>query len=80
MMFTRGVVLGHVVSQAGIEVDLAKIEVITNLSPPRTQKEVRSFIGHAGYYRKFIKGFTKIVAPLFKLLVNDVNFIWDDSC
>ena len=80
MMFTRGVVLGHVVSQAGIEVDLEKIEVISNLSQPRTQKEVRSFLGHVGYYHRFIKDFTKIVAPLFKLLVKDVNFIWDDSC
>ena len=60
--------------------DPIKIEVITNLSPPRTQKEVRSFLGHAGYYHIFIKEFTKIVAPLFKLLVKDVNFIWDDSC
>ena len=50
MMFTKRVVLGHVVSQVGIEVDPAKIEVITNLSPPRTQKEVRHFLGHAGCY------------------------------
>ena len=80
MMFTKGVVLGHVVSQAGIEVDLAKIEVITNLPPPRTQKEVRIFLGHAGDYHRFIKDFVKIVAPLFKILVKDVNFVWDDSC
>ena len=79
-MFTKGVVLGHVFSQARIEVDLAKIEVITKHSPPQTQKEVRSFLGHAGYYHRLIKDFTKIVAPLFKLLVKDVNFIWDDSC
>lgn len=80
MMFTKGVVLGHIISQAGIEVDPAKISIIWNLSPPKNQKEVRSFLGHAGYYCRFIKDFTKIVAPLFKLLVKDVNFIWEDSC
>ena len=80
MMFTKGVVLGHVVSQARIEVDPTRIEVIINLSPPQTQKEVRSFLGHVGYYPIFIKDFTKIVAPLFKLLIKDVNFVWDDSC
>ena len=80
MMFTKGVVLGHIISQAGIEVDPAKISVISNLSPPKNQKEVRIFLGHAGYYRRFIKDFTKLAAPLFKLLVKDVNFIWEDSC
>ena len=80
MMFTKGVVLGHFISQAGIEVDLAKISVISNLSPPKNQKEVRSFLGHAGYYHRFIKDFTKIATPLFKLFVKDVNFIREDSC
>ena len=78
--FTKGVVLGHIISQAGIEVDPAKISVISNLSPPKNQKVVRSFLGHAGDYHRFIKYFTKIVAPMFKLLVKDVNFIWEDSC
>ena len=80
MMFTKGVVLGHIISQAGIEVDPAKNSVISNLSPPKNQKEVRIFLGHARYYRRFIKDFTKLDAPLFKLLVKDVNFIWEDSC
>lgn len=80
MMFTKGVVLGHIISQAGIEVDPAKISFISNLSPPKNQKEARSFLGHAGYYRKFIKDFTKLATPLFKLLVKDFNFIWEDSC
>ena len=57
-----------------------KISVISNLSPPKNQKEVRSFLGHVGYYRRFIKDFTKISSPLFKLLVKYVNFIWEDSC
>ena len=80
MMFTKRVVLGHIISQAGIEVDPVKISAISNLSPPKNQKEVRSFLGHAGYYCRFIKDFTKLAAPLFKLLVKDVNFIWEDSC
>ena len=80
MMFTKGVVLGHIFSQARIEVDPAKISVISNLSPPKNQKEIRSFLGHARYYRRFIKNFTKLATPLFKLLVKDVNFIWEDSC
>ena len=51
MMFTKGVVLGHIISQARIEVDPTKISIISNLSPPQNQKEVRSFLGHVGYYR-----------------------------
>jgi hypothetical protein len=79
-MFIKGVVLGRIISQDGIEVDTTKNLVISNMSPPQNQKEVRSFLGHAGYYRIFIKDFRKIATPLFKLLVKDVNFMWDDSC
>lgn len=79
MILTKGVVLGHIISQARIEVDPTKISVFSSLSPPKNQKEVRSFLGHVGYYRRFIKYFTKIFAPLFKLLVKNVNFIWEDS-
>jgi len=80
MMLTEGIVLGHHVSSSGFKVDPAKIEVINNLPPPKTQKEVISFLGHAGYYRRFIENFTKIVAPMFKLLTKDVNFQWTESC
>ena len=68
MLLTQGIVLGHHVSSHGIKVELAKIEVIVGLPFPKTQKEVRSFLGHVGYYRNFIENFTKIAAPLFKLL------------
>ena len=51
---TEGLVLGHHISVTGIKVEHAKIEVITNLPPPRSQKDVRSFLGHAGYYKRFI--------------------------
>ena len=53
-----------------------KIEVIVGIPSPKTQKEVRSFLGHAGYYRRFIENFTKIVAPMFKLLTKDAEFQW----
>jgi hypothetical protein len=54
-MVTQGIVLGHVVSSRGIEVDKAKIEVMKSLPPPKTTKDIRSFLGHAGFYRRFIK-------------------------
>jgi hypothetical protein len=80
MLLTEGVVLGHHVSSEGIKVDPAKIEVIVRLPPPETQKEVRIFLGHAGYYRRFIENFTKIVAPMFGLLIKDVYFLWTEQC
>ena len=67
----EGIVLGHHVSSQRIKVDPAKIEVIVVLPSPKTQKEVRSFLGHASYHRRFIENFTKITAPIFKLLTKD---------
>ena len=80
ILLTEGIVLGHHVSSQGIKVDTAKIEVIVGLPSPKTQKEVRSFLGHVGYYYRFIENFTKIVAPMFKLLTKDVEFQWTESC
>ena len=79
MLLTEGIVLRHHVSSQGIKVDPTIIEVIVNLPSPKTQKEVRSFFGHAGYYRSFIEIFTKIVAPMFKLLMKDVESKWIES-
>ena len=59
-MVTLGIVLGHVVSSRGIEVDKAKIDLILNLPTPKTIKDVRSLLGHAGLYRRFIKNFSSI--------------------
>ena len=71
MLLTEGIVLGHHVSSQGIKVELVNIEVIVGLPSPKTQKDVRIFLGHAGYYRHFIENFTKITAPMFKLLTKD---------
>ena len=79
-MAQEGIVLGHLVSKRGIEVDRAKIEVIANLSPPKCVKDIRSFLGHAGFYRRFIKDFSKISKPLCKLLAKDATFEFDDAC
>ena len=67
-MVTQGIVLGHVVSKHGIEVDKAKIDLIMNLPHPINVREVHSFLGHAGFYRRFIKDFSKIALPLSRLL------------
>ncbi|RDY14623.1 Retrovirus-related Pol polyprotein from transposon 17.6, partial [Mucuna pruriens] len=73
-MVTEGIVLGHLVSNRGIEVDKAKIDIISSLPNPTSVREVRSFLGHAGFYRRFIKDFSKLALPLSKLLQKDVDF------
>ncbi|GJZ79665.1 reverse transcriptase domain-containing protein [Tanacetum coccineum] len=79
-MVKEGIVLGHKVSSAGLEVDKAKIDVILKLSPPTNIKSIRSFLGHVGFYRRFIKYFSKIARPLTKLLEKDTPFEFDDEC
>uniref|UniRef100_A0A2N9GLJ5 RNA-directed DNA polymerase n=1 Tax=Fagus sylvatica TaxID=28930 RepID=A0A2N9GLJ5_FAGSY len=79
-MVTSGIVLGHIVSSRGIEVDKSKIELISKLPTPKTVKDVRSFLGHAGFYRRFIQGFSFISRPLCSLLLKDAPFIWTEAC
>ncbi|KAI5328130.1 hypothetical protein L3X38_027526 [Prunus dulcis] len=79
-MVRQGIVLGHVVSNKGIQVDKAKINIITNLPPPSSVKGVRSFLGHAGFYRRFIKKFSSISRPLCNLLAKDAVFEFDEIC
>ncbi|KAK2388948.1 hypothetical protein QL285_062585 [Trifolium repens] len=79
-MVREGIVLGHRISYKGIEVDQAKIEVIERLPPPTNEKGIRSFLGHAGFYRRFIKDFSKIAKPLTNLLVKDTPFQFNDDC
>ncbi|KAI3682101.1 hypothetical protein L2E82_50133 [Cichorium intybus] len=79
-MVREGIVLGHVVSERGFEVDRAKVKVIYTLPPPTSVKGVRSFLGHAGFYRRFIKYFSAISKPLCGLLLKDAPFIFDEEC
>ncbi|KAJ9542541.1 hypothetical protein OSB04_029047 [Centaurea solstitialis] len=79
-MVREGIVLGHKISKDGLEVDRAKIDTISKLPPPTNIKGVRSFLGHAGFYRRFIKDFSKITRPLNKLLEKDAPFIFDENC
>ncbi|KAL0374002.1 UNVERIFIED_CONTAM: Retrovirus-related Pol polyprotein from transposon opus, partial [Sesamum radiatum] len=76
----QGLILGHIVSSRGIEVDQAKIDVIKSLPYPTSVREIRSFLGHAGFYRRFIKDFSKIAQPLCKLLQKDETFDFDEAC
>ena len=79
-MVQEGVVLGHVVSHRGIEVDRAKVEVVERLPPPPSMKGVRIFLGHAGFYHRFIKDFSKIARHIFELLGKEVPFVFNDAC
>ncbi|KAI3824039.1 hypothetical protein L1987_05486 [Smallanthus sonchifolius] len=79
-MVQEGIVLGHVISEKRMEVDKAKIRVISSLPPPKNVKGVRSFLGHAGFYRRFIKGFNVITKPLCNLLLKDVPFDFTNEC
>ena len=79
-MVEDGIVLGHKISQKGIDVDQSKIEVISKLPVPTNVKTIRSFLGHAGFYRRFIKDFSKIARPLTLLLMKDVPFVMDEKC
>jgi hypothetical protein len=66
--------LGHIITDGGISVDPAKVSDVLKWKPPRTVKEIRSFLGLAGYYRRFIEGFSKIARPLTSLLEKDKEF------
>ncbi|XP_042991370.1 uncharacterized protein LOC122318232, partial [Carya illinoinensis] len=79
-MVTQGIVLGHIVSSQGFEVDKAKIELISKLPIPKNIRDIRSFLGHAGFYRRFIKGFSTISRPLCNLLSKESSFVWTDDC
>ena len=75
-----GVVLGHSISQVGIQVESNKITIIKRVPAPQKQKDVRIFLGLYGYYRRFIKDFSKMASPLFGLLAKDFEFICFSPC
>jgi hypothetical protein len=79
-MVKQGIVLGHVISERGIEVDKAKIETVDMLPPSTNIKSLRSFLGHARFYRRFIKDVSKITKPLTQLLEKDVEYDFDEEC
>ncbi|XP_074299457.1 putative mitochondrial protein AtMg00860 [Silene latifolia] len=79
-MVNEGIVLRHLVSDKGIQVDKAKVQVIEQLPPPVNVKGVRSFLDHVGFYRQFIKDFSKIAKPLTQLLLKDASFNYTDEC
>jgi hypothetical protein len=79
-MVNEGIIPGHKISERGIEVDRAKFEAIEKMPCPRDVKGIHSILGHAGFYRRFIKDFSKISKPLTNLLQKDVPFVFDDDC
>ncbi|GJS35852.1 reverse transcriptase domain-containing protein [Tanacetum coccineum] len=79
-MVKEGIVLGHKISKSGIEVDKAKVDVIAKLPYPTTVTGIRSFLGHAGFYRRFIQDFSKIARPMTHLLEKETPFIFSKEC
>ncbi|XP_071917204.1 uncharacterized protein [Coffea arabica] len=79
-MVCEGIVLGYKISSEGIEVDQTKIKVIERMPPPINVKGICNFLGHVGFYRRFIKNFSKIAKPLCELLAKDVPFHFNDEC
>ena len=72
--------MGHNISDKGISVDPSKIQDVLNWKIPESVSEIRSFLGLAGYYRRFVPDFSKIARPMTELLKKGVKFNWDDKC
>ncbi|GKC01087.1 reverse transcriptase domain-containing protein [Tanacetum coccineum] len=79
-MVKEGIVIGHKISKSDIEVDRAKVDVIAKLPPPTTVKGIRSFLGHVGFYRRFIQDFSKIDRSMTHLLEKDTPFFFSPEC
>jgi hypothetical protein len=72
--------LGHIISKGGISVDPSKIQDVLSWNAPMIVSDIRSFLGLTGYYRRFIKGFSRITKPITKLLRKDKKFKWTPAC
>jgi hypothetical protein len=72
--------LGHVISNGGLAVDLSKVKDVLNWKPSTDVGEIRSFLGLAGYYKRFIKGFSKLAKPMTALLKKNAKFVWSKKC
>ena len=79
-MVKQGIFLSNIISSKGIEVEKANVNLIFNLPLPKTVRKVRYFLGYAGFYRRFIKDFSKVSRPLCNLLAKDVPYVFDNSC
>jgi hypothetical protein len=79
-MVRDGIVLGHKIPEKGIKVDKVKIEVIEQLLPPTNVKGIHSFLGHAGFYQRFIQKFSQIARSLTHLPAKDAMFIFMEEC
>nr|GEU44422.1 reverse transcriptase domain-containing protein [Tanacetum cinerariifolium] len=79
-MVKEGIIIGHKISNNGIKVDKAKVDVIAKLPHPTTVKGIRSILGHAGFYQRFIKDFSKISRPMNRLLEKDTPFFFSNAC
>ncbi|XP_038874257.1 uncharacterized mitochondrial protein AtMg00860-like [Benincasa hispida] len=79
-MVNEGILLGHKVCKEGLQVDKAKIKAIEKLPPPENVKAIRSFLGHVGFYHRFVKDFSKIARPLSMLLEVERTFDFDEQC
>jgi hypothetical protein len=72
--------LGHTISQAGIAIDPDKVQEVMNWKPPTTVRQIRSFLGLAGYYQRFIPDFSRIAKPITELLKKEAKFVWSQKC
>jgi len=79
-MVKKGIVLGHVISSDGIDLDKTKIDLIANLFPPTYVNDIRSFHGHTGFYHRFVKDSIKIAKALSNLLAKNVSFHFYEEC
>ena len=79
-LVNQGIVLGHIISERGIEVEKAKVELISKFPSPTNVKTVRQFLGHTSFYSRFIRDFSKIAKPLYNLLEKHAKFEWDAEC